>query len=134
MRALHHGNKIIRVTRDDSASEILEDFEQQHPMPGATREDARRRKLIGSLPADRFDVQRDGALWRVWDSGPDDEPAAGMNPGSALAAALKNASRDAATRTDDADDRRTREDTSLPMPQRLAAWARINARRRHDLR
>jgi hypothetical protein len=135
LKIRHHGNEAVRIiTQDDSASEILEDFEQQSPMPGSTRQDTRRRKLIGSLPVSRFQIERDSVLWRIWDGSPDDEPATGMGPGGALAVALRGASHDAASRTQDADDRLAAADASLPMPQRLAALGRINSRHRHDLR
>src|SRR5690349_5679184 len=115
MRATMHGRTVVR-TYDDDPEKLLEDFEEGHPMPGATREDARRRKLVGSLPHPRYQIERDGALWRVWDSSPDEESTAAMGPGGALAAALRNASNDAASRTDDADDRRIAADQSQAMP------------------
>ena len=121
-----HGDQAVRVlTRDDNPEEILQDFEEGHPMPGATREDARRRKLLGVLPADRYSVEKVSTMWRVWDEFPESPGA--MGPGAALAAALRNASNDA-SRTDDADDRRVAANASLPMPRRLAALARINRR------
>lgn len=131
-----HGDQPVRVvTRDDNDGEILDDFESSHPQPGATRQDERRRRLLlGSLPYPRFQIEKDGALWRVWDSSPDEEPAAAMSPGSALSAALKNASHDAAARSQDGDDRRIAANASLPMRERLQALSRINARAKHDLR
>jgi hypothetical protein len=129
-RFKHHGVQVY--TQDDDEHQILEEFEEGHPQPGATREDARRRKLIASLPVGEFDIQRDGVFWRIW--GIAQESTGAMGPGSALAVALKNASHDAASVRDATEDRRVAADASQPMPRRLAALARINARARHDLR
>lgn len=133
VRVKMRGDQII-TTHDDDGERILEEHFEPHAGPGASKADERRRKLIGSLPVDRFDIHRDGAMWRIWGT-TDEEPAAALGgPGAALAAALRGASNDAAARTDDADDRRVAADASLPMPKRIAALGRINARRRHDLR